>query len=177
MALPEFPFAASLSSFVSAARNAALTGVAITQHAVSNADIPAVLAAAGEKTKEFITESVPEATGQVYETCKANPGMMVACGTVGVGVLLVAAPAVVAAPGLAAAGFGAEGVVAGSAAAGVQSGIGSVVAPSLFATLQSAGAGGYGVATVYGAVQGVGGVIASAGAGGFAWSKAKASKE
>lgn len=55
----------------------------------------------------------------------------------------------------------------GSLAAGAQSGIGSVVAPSLFATLQSAGAGGYGVSAVYGAVQGVaalgtgGGLLAS----------------
>jgi hypothetical protein len=49
----------------------------------------------------------------------------------------------------------------GSIAAGAQSGIGSVVAPSLFATLQSAAAGGYGVAVVAPIIQGVGGVLAS----------------
>jgi hypothetical protein len=51
--------------------------------------------------------------------------------------------------------------VLGSTAAGVQSGIGSVVAPSVFATLQSAAAGGYGVVAVSATVQGLGGVVAS----------------
>ena len=41
----------------------------------------------------------------------------------------------------------------GSLAAAFQSSVGSVAAGGIFATLQSAGAGGYGVATVYGAVQ------------------------
>ena len=49
----------------------------------------------------------------------------------------------------------------GSTAACVQSGIGSVVAPSLFATLTSAGAGGYGVAVVNGMAQGVGVAVAA----------------
>lgn len=61
----------------------------------------------------------------------------------------------------------------GSTAAGIQSGIGSVVAPGLFATLQSAAAGGYGAATVYGAVQVAGGAIASSGMGVIAWNKAR----
>jgi hypothetical protein len=43
---------------------------------------------------------------------------------------------------------------AGTIAAGVQSGIGNVVAGSAFATLQSAAAGGYGVAAVNGVIQG-----------------------
>lgn len=102
----------------------------------------------------------------------------------GAGVLVCAVPALVAAPALGLAGFGANGIIGGSLtpfvwivhrfsagllivlpgslAAGAQSGIGSVVAPSLFATLQSAGAGGYGVSAVYGAVQGA----AALGAGG-----------
>ena len=46
----------------------------------------------------------------------------------------------------------------GSIAAGIQSTIGSVGAGSWFAALQSAGAGGYGVAIVNGVVQGVGAV-------------------
>lgn len=56
-------------------------------------------------------------------------------------------------------------MVLGSAAAGVQAGIGNVIAGSLFATLQSAGAGGAGVAIVNGVVQGVGVAAAAAGAG------------
>lgn len=61
----------------------------------------------------------------------------------------------------------------GSLAATAQSGIGSVVAPSLFATLQSAGAGGYGVPLVYGAVQAAGGTIMGATGGAAAWFKSK----
>lgn len=95
---------------------------------------------------------------QATEWAVANPGKTVALGA---GAAFVAAPMVVAAPALAVFGFGANGVVAGSVAAGAQSGIGSVVAPSLFAMLQSAGAGGYGVATVSAAVQGLGGAVAS----------------
>ena len=101
----------------------------------------------------------------------------------GAGVLVCAVPALVAAPALGLAGFGANGIVGGpltpfvwivhrsspgllivllgSLAAGAQSGIGSVVAPSLFATLQSAGAGGYGLSAVYGAVQGAAALGAS----------------
>ena len=190
--------ALSLSSAVSTGRNAATAGVVMTQQAVAMANIPAALAVAAEKTKEFATESVPQATVQAYQACKANPGTAVACGVAGVGLLVVAAPGIVAAPSLAAAGFGANGVVlgvfpvltfpnsasiilfksntsflTGSTAASVQSGIGSVVAPGLFATLQSAGAGGYGVATVYGAVQVAGGTVASSVLGVLAWSKAK----
>lgn len=52
----------------------------------------------------------------------------------------------------------------GSAAAAVQSGIGNVVSGSVFATLQSAAAGGYGVAAVTTAVQAVGAAIGSTGA-------------
>ncbi|KAH7023699.1 hypothetical protein EDB80DRAFT_49372 [Ilyonectria destructans] len=73
---------------------------------------------------------------------------------VGVGAAALVSPAIVASPVLGILGFGANGIVGGSIAAGAQSGIGSVVAPSLFATLQSAGAGGYGVAAVHGVVQG-----------------------
>lgn len=43
----------------------------------------------------------------------------------------------------------------------IQSSINNIISPSLFATLQSAGAVGYGVATVYPVVQVMGGTIAS----------------
>ncbi|KAK7428483.1 hypothetical protein QQZ08_004921 [Neonectria magnoliae] len=81
----------------------------------------------------------------------AHPIQAAALGT---NALIIAAPALIASPALAVAGFGANGVAGGSIAAGVQSGIGSVSAGGLFATLQSAGAGGYGVAAVNGAIRG-----------------------
>ncbi|KAI9166691.1 hypothetical protein HJFPF1_02805 [Paramyrothecium foliicola] len=86
----------------------------------------------------------------------------VAATAIGAGVAVAAAPALVASPLLAIAGFGSSGIVAGTTAATIQSSIGSVVAPSLFATLQSAGAGGYGAAAVYTAVQGAGATTAGA---------------
>ncbi|KAK6222388.1 hypothetical protein LQW54_001088 [Pestalotiopsis sp. IQ-011] len=56
-------------------------------------------------------------------------------------------------PALSAAGFTPAGIAAGSIAAGVQSTIGNVAAGSLFATLQSAGMGGYGVTVLHAAAQ------------------------
>jgi hypothetical protein len=75
------------------------------------------------------------------------------------GVTLVAAPALVVAPVLSAVGFTSTGVGAGSVAAGVQSGLGSVAAGSMFAGLQSAAAGGYGLAMANGVVQGAGAAL------------------
>lgn len=60
-----------------------------------------------------------------------------------------------------------------SIAATVQSSIGNVAAGSIFATLQSAGAGGVGAAVVSGAVQIGGAGVAAAGAGIMAWAKSK----
>ena len=71
--------------------------------------------------------------------------------------LAVASPII-----LPAVGFGAGGVLAGSAAAAVQSTIGNVAAGSLFATLQSVGAAGglswaaTGLATAAGVATGAG---------------------
>ncbi|KAF1996227.1 hypothetical protein P154DRAFT_580154 [Amniculicola lignicola CBS 123094] len=59
---------------------------------------------------------------------------------------------VITAPLLGLVGFTGVGVAAGSLAAGIQSGLGNVVAGGVFATLQSAAMGGYGAATVAGAV-------------------------
>ena len=64
--------------------------------------------------------------------------------------------------GLAVAGFGTAGVAAGSLAAGIQSGIGNVVAGSLFATAQSVGAVGLAqgtAAAIPGGFATLGGVI------------------
>ncbi|KAI4917708.1 hypothetical protein J4E85_009800 [Alternaria conjuncta] len=49
-------------------------------------------------------------------------------------------------------GFGPAGIVAGSAAAAMHAGIGSVVAGSVFATCTSAMMGGYGAAIIFGGV-------------------------
>lgn len=59
----------------------------------------------------------------------------------------------------------------GSIAAGIQAGIGNVVAGSAFATLTSAGMGGYGAAVVAGAAQAAGGAAAAVGAAGAYMSK------
>ncbi|KAL6152686.1 hypothetical protein ACJQWK_11340 [Exserohilum turcicum] len=68
-------------------------------------------------------------------------------GHVGSAALLVA-PGIITAPLLAVAGFTGSGVAAGSLAAAVQSGLGTVSAGSTFAVLQSAAMGGYGAGTV-----------------------------
>jgi hypothetical protein len=126
-------------------------------------------------------------------------------------VLLTLAPGLITGPALYCAGFGAEGVAAGScppllyyyiiirrlpglrrlftkptgcaltnasylsagsAAAAAQGGIGNVVLGSVFATLQSAGAGGVGAGVVNGVVQGAGvGFAAAASGGRFLWAK------
>lgn len=140
---------------------------------VTKANIPGVLAIAAKKSRELATETLPQVTVQGAKWVAANPGTTVAYGAAGVGLVLVVAPASVAAPGLAAVGFGADGIIAASSAAAAQSSMGSIVAPSLFATLQSAGAGGYGVATVYPAVQVVGGAITSVAGASVAWVKSK----
>ncbi|KAF4465417.1 Interferon-induced 6-16 [Fusarium albosuccineum] len=91
----------------------------------------------------------------------------VSAACISVGALAIAAPALAAAPVLAAFGFKTSGIASSSIAAGAQKGIGSVIAPSVFSTLQSAGAGGYGVAPVYGAVQGAGAALGVGGLSGF----------
>ncbi|KAE9571038.1 hypothetical protein CGMCC3_g12970 [Colletotrichum fructicola] len=60
---------------------------------------------------------------------------MAACGAVSVGLAVVAAPGVVAAPALLATGFGGNGIVAASMAAGIHSAIGNVAASSVFGLL------------------------------------------
>ncbi|KXH34603.1 hypothetical protein CNYM01_03857 [Colletotrichum nymphaeae SA-01] len=130
----------------------------------------------GEDTKAPPEESEdesdePSRLRKAAEWVRENPGTTVCYGVSAGSLVVLAAPALVAAPALGLAGFGSQGIVAGSAAAGIQAGIGNVVAPSLFATLQSAGAAGYGAAVVNGAIQAGAGVSATA----FAWWGAKKS--
>ncbi|GKT99517.1 unnamed protein product [Fusarium langsethiae] len=123
------------------------------------------------------------AANSTLQYAKGNPGAAAAMGAAGI---MVAAPAVVVAPAAAIAGFGANGIAAGqkelhpdshmisdwnkgSTAAGMQAGIGNVVAQSGFATLQSYGMAGYGVSIVHGVVQAAGAVVGA----GVAYSGAK----
>ncbi|KAH6978653.1 hypothetical protein EDB82DRAFT_505652 [Fusarium venenatum] len=93
------------------------------------------------------------AANSTFQYAKENPGATAAMGAAGI---MVAAPAAVVAPAAALAGFGANGIAAGSAAAGVHAGIGNIVGHSAFATLQSYGMAGYGVSIVHGIVQAAG---------------------
>ncbi|KAF2639371.1 hypothetical protein P280DRAFT_470741 [Massarina eburnea CBS 473.64] len=76
--------------------------------------------------------------------------MMIIAGIAATPVAVASVPAL-----LAAFGFTAEGIAAGSIAAGIQSSIGNVAAGSIFATLMSAGQAGAGL----GAIQGIVGAI------------------
>ncbi|KAL4930617.1 uncharacterized protein BDV17DRAFT_289474 [Aspergillus undulatus] len=87
-------------------------------------------------------------------------------------VAVAAAPGLVVAPVLSVLGFGAGGVQACSLAAGAQSAIGNVAAGSTFAILQSAAAGGGGLAIVNGVTQ-VGGAAVGIGNAGWAWVRAR----
>ncbi|KAL4961439.1 uncharacterized protein BDV14DRAFT_180422 [Aspergillus stella-maris] len=87
-------------------------------------------------------------------------------------VAVVAAPGLVVAPVLSVLGFGSGGIKAYSLAAGAQSAMGNVAAGSTFATLQSAAAGGYGIAAVNGVAQ-VGGAVVGVGSAGLRWVRAK----
>ena len=80
---------------------------------VSKANIPGVLAVAAEKSRELVTETLPQATVQGAKWVAANPGTTAVCGAAGVGLVLVIAPASVAAPVLGVVGFGAYGIIAG----------------------------------------------------------------
>jgi hypothetical protein len=64
-------------------------------------------------------------------------------------------------------------LLVGTIAASAQATIGNVVAPSLFATLTSAGAGGYGIAAISGAAQWVGGTILGLAMATGTWQTAK----
>ncbi|KAK2054018.1 hypothetical protein LY76DRAFT_493636, partial [Colletotrichum caudatum] len=90
--------------------------------------------------------------------------------------IIMASPGLVATPLLTGAGFGAKGVVANTAAASIQSLIGNVAPHSTFATLTSAGMGGYGKPIVYTAVQ-VGFGVAAASCGTYIFIKQTSGEE
>ncbi|KAK3985168.1 hypothetical protein QBC44DRAFT_335567 [Cladorrhinum sp. PSN332] len=115
-----------------------------------------------------MASNLKKAAEKGVELAVKNPGTAAVACVMGAGLIVVAAPAAVAAPVLGAVGFSAEGVLAGSIAAGVQGTIGNVVGGSAFAVCQSAAAGGAGAAVVAGATQVAGGAVAvAAGVGRF----------
>lgn len=85
-----------------------------TQRAVEAVGIPANLAAAGERAKEFVREDAAKVAGQAVQWVSENPGTAAKYGLMGVGLAAVAAPAAISSPALAAAGFGADGIVKGT---------------------------------------------------------------
>ncbi|OAA66543.1 hypothetical protein SPI_01119 [Niveomyces insectorum RCEF 264] len=167
-----------LGSLGSSARN--LAGSALA--AAKAVPIPAAVTSATDKVSAAFAEGgvsgaatqarwLPVFYGVGAKCAAYNPGTAAACAALAVGAVCVAQPVAVAAPVLNAVGFGSSGIVSGSAAAGIQSTLGSVVAPSAFSTLQSAAMGGYGVAAVTGMVQAAGAAVGSSAGAVLAWAK------
>ncbi|KAL6702217.1 hypothetical protein J3F84DRAFT_27146 [Trichoderma pleuroticola] len=120
----------------------------------------------GEQGSTNLMGDVQAAAQRLGKAAWENPLLAAATVATGTGLLVVAAPAVLTAPimGLAgAAGFTPAGIAASSAASAIHAGIGNVAVGSIFATLQSAAAGGYGVGVLAGAAQTAGGAVAGAG--------------
>ncbi|KAK1827350.1 hypothetical protein QBC39DRAFT_420555 [Podospora conica] len=100
-----------------------------------------------------------------------NPKNVAGGAAVIAGAAVITAPGMLTGPVLKILGFGSFGPKAGTIAAGVQSGIGNVVAKSVFATVQSAQMGGYGAGMVASAAQGVGATLVVAGGVAMGWVK------
>ncbi|KAL5325681.1 hypothetical protein ACEPPN_006810 [Leptodophora sp. 'Broadleaf-Isolate-01'] len=100
---------------------------------------------------EYVRENAGPAVKKTGEYVKENPGMTAVYAVSGLTILV---PGLVSGPALWVFGWGGLGVRGGSAAAAIQASTGNIIAGSGFATLQSAGMGGYGVAAVNGVVQG-----------------------
>ncbi|KAL4756425.1 uncharacterized protein BDW70DRAFT_14433 [Aspergillus foveolatus] len=122
---------------------------------VSNG-VKTVHKASTEGTKIAVTYGQPVLEGfaslaaLAAEWAAKNPG---SAASTAAGIAVIAAPGLVVAPTLSILGFGPGGVQACSLAASAQGVVGNVAAGSTFATLQSAGAGGAGLAVIDGVVQ------------------------
>ncbi|KAF4547163.1 Hypothetical protein D9617_55g071570 [Elsinoe fawcettii] len=120
---------------------------------------------AASTARLFITEQMPNVAGVMVNSVKENPSASAGVVLAATGFSVLAAPAIVSAPALLMSGFGSTGIGAGTVAAAAQSAVGNVAAGSVFATLQSAGAGGVGLAAVNGMIQIGGGLITILGSG------------
>ncbi|TPX17941.1 uncharacterized protein E0L32_012004 [Thyridium curvatum] len=154
--------------------------IASVQEAAAKMNVKETVGAAAKEVKGLLGEAFSNFDPVAFASLSAmteleqikdwayNHPYEVAALAAGLGITF--APGIATTPLLAAAGFGEGGVAAGSFAAGAQSLIGNVVGGSAFAVLQSAGAGGSGLATlqavagaVAGAVTAVGGATAAFG--------------
>jgi len=107
-------------------------------------------AVSGIAQSQVFRVSITNVPAVVHRWVIANPGQSAWLISNGI---LIFTPAALTGPLLATMGFGASGPVAGSIAAWLQSILGNVGAHSVFAYMQSAAMGGYGVATVNWTVQ------------------------
>ncbi|KAL6904991.1 hypothetical protein GGI43DRAFT_398632 [Trichoderma evansii] len=139
-----------------------------------------------EPSAQSSTAGAQSAAQRFSKAARENPMLAAATVVTGAGVAVVAAPALLTAPIIGIAGmvgFTPTGIAGASIASTLQASIGNVAAGSIFATIQSAAAGGYGVAAVTSTAQAVGGAVAGAGGIGTAWTwlrgkpKAEAPKE
>ncbi|KAH8801371.1 hypothetical protein F5884DRAFT_862071 [Xylogone sp. PMI_703] len=117
------------------------------------------------RTQQVLTD----AYNQTIEWIQEHPGLAT---WIAVNGAVIIAPGILWVPALGVVGFGPGGIGAGTWAAGIQSGIGNVAAGSVFATMQSAGAGGAGAAVLNTAVQ-AGGLLTTAGTGAWSWMRSK----
>jgi len=120
-----------------------------------------------EKALESGSKFAKVATDHVGKNPATTSSTVIGVVTAGVGLTVLAVPALVSVPCLAAVGFGSN-IAAVSFASVWQGFIGNVATGSLFSILQSAGAGGYGLAMVNGAVQ-VGATAVTAIGGGLTY--------
>ncbi|KAI9901104.1 hypothetical protein N3K66_002921 [Trichothecium roseum] len=110
---------------------------------------------------------VQDRSGEAAKYSRDNPAH---AALIAAGVTLLAVPGVITVPVtgiLGLVGFTGQGVLAGSTAAAIQSGIGNVVAGSVFAFGQSFAAGGQALAALNGIVQVGGAATSIAGMGGW----------
>ncbi|TEA12116.1 hypothetical protein C8034_v006545 [Colletotrichum sidae] len=125
------------------------------------------LRAMGESALKSLADFV-EWVGAEYDRIldwkRKNPKKAIAFSVMGFGLVLNVVPGAVSGPVLQILAFGPGGVVAQSVAAFVHGLIGDVAAGSIFAMLQSAGAGGYGLGIVNGGIRAAGGIVTSAAA-------------
>ncbi|KAK4096096.1 hypothetical protein N658DRAFT_501980 [Parathielavia hyrcaniae] len=158
---------AALERFANAGMAASMRGIdrAALASAALGIDAEGVAAAASKLAAGAAVGAVKMAEGAGESATQFASDHPYLTAAMIAGAVVAVAPQVVTVPALHMAGFGAEGVVANSVAAGIHSTIGNVVTGSAFATLQSAGAGGAGAAVVNGVVAGAGAGVAGVAAG------------
>ncbi|UKZ91103.1 uncharacterized protein TrAFT101_006099 [Trichoderma asperellum] len=160
------------SSYSTATQNYSETTAKATANAEATASSTEDMNGAQEPSAQLSADGAQTAVQRLGKAARENPMLAAATVVTGAGVAVVAVPALITAPimGIAGmAGFTQAGIAGASIASALQASIGNVAAGSIFATVQSAAAGGYGVAALAGTAQAVGGAVAGAGSIGTAW--------